>query len=135
MTAIAGTDPANWRDGIGLFGTGTRHGRRDRGDACPRVTVRQSSRRSRKLAIKVRRSLSSRRPTLDSQEMDFGTVVRRRTNQAPPAKGGWNVFFTLIDRSIPNTNPYGNQAIRADGMAVQPPYRGSARRVARRRGP
>src|SRR6266481_7609317 len=23
MTAVAGTDPANWRDGIGLFGTGT----------------------------------------------------------------------------------------------------------------
>jgi peptide/nickel transport system substrate-binding protein len=49
--------------------------------------------------------------------MDFGTVVRRRANQAPPNKGGWNAFFTLIDRSIPNTNPYGNQAIRADGKA------------------
>jgi peptide/nickel transport system substrate-binding protein len=53
----------------------------------------------------------------DFQEMDFGTVVRRRTNQAPPDKGGWNVFFTLIDRSIPNTNPFGNQALRADGKA------------------
>ncbi len=54
---------------------------------------------------------------IDYQEMDFGSVVRRRTNQAPPDKGGWNVFFTFIDRSIPNTNPYGNQAIRADGKA------------------
>ena len=54
---------------------------------------------------------------IDFQKMDFGTVVRRRTNQAPPDKGGWNIFFTLIDRSIPNTNPYGNQAIRADAKA------------------
>jgi len=27
------------------------------------------------------------------------------------------VFFTFLDRSIPNTNPYGNQAICADGVA------------------
>jgi len=55
---------------------------------------------------------------VDFQEMDFGTVIRRRTNQAPLDKGGWNVFFTLIDRSIPNTNPYGNQGLRADGKAA-----------------
>jgi peptide/nickel transport system substrate-binding protein len=45
-------------------------------------------------------------------------VIRRRTNQGPPNKGGWNVFFTLIDRSIPNTNPFGNQALRSDGKAA-----------------
>jgi peptide/nickel transport system substrate-binding protein len=54
---------------------------------------------------------------IDFQEMDFGTVIRRRTNQGPPDKGGWNIFFTMIDRSIPNTNPFGNQAMRADGKA------------------
>jgi peptide/nickel transport system substrate-binding protein len=55
---------------------------------------------------------------IDLQEMDFGTVVRRRRNQATPDKGGWNVFCTLMDRSIPNTDPYGNPAIRADGKAA-----------------
>jgi peptide/nickel transport system substrate-binding protein len=55
---------------------------------------------------------------VDFQEMDFGTVIRRRTSQAPPDKGGWHVFFTLIDRSIPNTNPFGNQGLRADGKAA-----------------
>jgi peptide/nickel transport system substrate-binding protein len=55
---------------------------------------------------------------VDLQEMDFGTVVRRRASQAVPDKGGWNVFFTLFDRSIPNTNPYGNTWIRADGLAA-----------------
>jgi len=54
------------------------------------------------------------RVNIDLQEMDFGAVVRRRTNQAPLEKGGWNVFFTLIERSIPNTNPFENQASRAD---------------------
>jgi peptide/nickel transport system substrate-binding protein len=54
---------------------------------------------------------------VDLQEMDAGTVIRRRVSQAPPDKGGWNVFFSFLDRSIPNTNPYGNPAIRADGRA------------------
>ena len=69
---------------------------------------------------------------VDFQEMDFGTVIRRRTNQAPPDKGGWNVFFTMIDRSIPNTNPFGSQGAsrRRQGglgrLARQPEGRGVA---------
>jgi peptide/nickel transport system substrate-binding protein len=55
---------------------------------------------------------------VDLQEMDFGTVVKRRTSQGPPDKGGWNVFFTMIDRSIPNIHPFGNPALRADGKAA-----------------
>ncbi len=31
---------------------------------------------------------------VDSQAMDWQTVVTRRASQAPPAEGGWNVFFT-----------------------------------------
>jgi hypothetical protein len=31
---------------------------------------------------------------------------------------GENVFFTLIDRSIPNIHPFGNPALRADGKAA-----------------
>jgi Domain of unknown function (DUF1989) len=42
---------------------------------------------------------------LTQHETDLGSVVRRRSNQGPPEKGSWNVFFTLIDGSIPNTNP------------------------------
>jgi peptide/nickel transport system substrate-binding protein len=52
---------------------------------------------------------------IDLQEMDFGSVLRRRTSQGPPDKGGWNMFCTLIDRSVPNVHPYGHPAIRADG--------------------
>ena len=52
---------------------------------------------------------------VDLQEMDFGSVVRRHSNQGPPDKGGYNMFCTLIDRFLPNVHPYGNLAIRADG--------------------
>jgi peptide/nickel transport system substrate-binding protein len=36
---------------------------------------------------------------VDLQEKELGTVVKRRTSQSPPDKGGWNVFFLMIDRS------------------------------------
>jgi ABC-type transport system substrate-binding protein len=52
---------------------------------------------------------------IELQEMDAGSVVRKRNNQGPPDKGGYNMFCTLIDRSLPNVHPYGNLAIRADG--------------------
>jgi peptide/nickel transport system substrate-binding protein len=55
---------------------------------------------------------------VDLQEMEFGAVVKRRTSQSPPDKGGWNVFFTLIDRLIPNIHPFGNPNLRADGKAA-----------------
>jgi len=55
---------------------------------------------------------------VDLQEMEFGAIVKRRTSQSPPDKGGWNVFFTLTDRSIPNIHPFGIPALRADGKAA-----------------
>jgi len=55
---------------------------------------------------------------VDFQEMEAAAYVRRRLNQAAPDKGGWSAFFGLQDRSVPNTNPYGNPMIRADGLAA-----------------
>jgi peptide/nickel transport system substrate-binding protein len=55
---------------------------------------------------------------VDLQEMELGAALRRRLNQAAPDKGGWNAFFGFLDRSIPNANPYGNYAIRADGLSA-----------------
>jgi hypothetical protein len=53
------------------------------------------------------RSVSQGSAMLTQHGTDFGSVVRRRSNQGPPEKGGWNVFFTLIGDNglIPNTNP------------------------------
>ena len=55
---------------------------------------------------------------VDLLEMELGASIRRRQNQGAPDKGGWSAFFGLLDRSVPNTNPYGNQWIRADGLAA-----------------
>ena len=50
--------------------------------------------------------------------MEQGASIGRRRNQAAPDKGGWSAFFGLNDRSVPNTNPFGNNLIRADGLAA-----------------
>src|SRR5216683_2017446 len=140
MIAIAGEDPADRYDGVGIFPTGTPlaneagievlksprdypaakkalAGAGYKGEKIVIISptdVGGISTLSRIGAEQLRRAGIN----VDFQEMDFGTVIRRRTSQATPDKGGWNVFFTLIDRSIPNTNPFGNQALRADGKAA-----------------
>jgi peptide/nickel transport system substrate-binding protein len=55
---------------------------------------------------------------VDLQEMELGANIRRRLSQAAPDKGGWSAYFGFVDRSTPNTNPYGNPMIRADGLAA-----------------
>jgi peptide/nickel transport system substrate-binding protein len=139
MTAVAGTDPENWRNDVGLFGTGTplANGtgievlRSPRDYPGVKHALARAGYKDEKIVIISPTDVAGIRElskigadqlhraglNIDFQEMDFGTVVRRRSNQAPPDKGGCSAFFTLIDRSIPNTNPYGNQAIRADGKA------------------
>jgi peptide/nickel transport system substrate-binding protein len=139
MTAVAGTDPQNWRDGIGVFGSGTPLAtdvgievlRSPRDYAAVKKALAEAGYKGEKIVIISPTEVAGIRElskigaeqlrraglNIDFQEMDFGTVIRRRTNQGPPDKSGWNIFFTLIDRSIPNTNPFGNQAIRADGKA------------------
>ena len=140
MIAIAGEDPADRYDGVGIFPTGTPLAndsgidvmKRPRDYAAAKTALADSGYKGEKIIIisptdvggistlsrigaeQLRRAGIN----VDFQEMDFGTVIRRRTSQAPPDKGGWNVFFTLIDRSIPNTNPFGNQGLRADGKAA-----------------
>src|SRR6266566_3243481 len=140
MIAIAGEDPADRYDGVGIFPTGTPLAndsgievmKRPRDYAAAKRALAAAGYKGEKIVIisptdvggistlsrigaeQLRRAGIN----VDFQEMDFGTVIRRRTNQAPPEKGGWNIFFTLIDRSIPNTNPFGNQALRTDGKAA-----------------
>jgi peptide/nickel transport system substrate-binding protein len=153
MTAIARTDPTNWHDGIGLFGAGTplandagiemMRGPRDYAavkqaltqagyNGEPIVVIAPTDDvggiRARALSLVGADQLRRAGMKVDFQEMDFGTVVRRRASQAAPDKGGWNVFFTLIDRSTPNTNPFGNSAIRADGLAAWDGWPTSAHR-------
>jgi peptide/nickel transport system substrate-binding protein len=137
MSAIAGNDRSNWRDDVGLFGTGSPFAsdvgievlRRPRDYGSVKRALAEAGYKGEKIVVMVPTDVSEignltrtgaeqlRRAgmNLDQQEMDAGSWFRRRGNQAPPDKGGYNMYCTLIDRSLPNVHPYGNLAIRADG--------------------
>jgi len=140
MTAVAGTDRKFWQDGIGLFGAGTPMAN-DAGIEVLRAprdyaAVRQALARAgyngetivvlaptdvqpiRALSLAGAEQLRRAGMNVDLQEMTFGTEISRWQNKGAPDKGGWNALFTLIDRSRPNTDPYGNPWIRADGLAA-----------------
>jgi peptide/nickel transport system substrate-binding protein len=139
ISAIAGTDRDNWHDGIGLFATGTPFAsdvgtevlRGPRDYAAVKQALAQAGYKGEKIVTICPTDVSElgnltrigaeqlRRAgmNIDLQEMDFGTVMRRRGSQAPPDKGGWNLFCTLMDRSLPNAHPYGHPMLRADGKA------------------
>jgi peptide/nickel transport system substrate-binding protein len=140
MTAVAGTDHAFWHDGIGLFPTGTPFAndagievlRGPRDYAAVRQALARAGYNGEKVVVLVPTDVQEVRAeslagvdqlrragmNIDVQEMELGAAIRRRQNQAPPDKGGWNAFFGFLDRSIPNINPYGNRLIRADGLAA-----------------
>jgi peptide/nickel transport system substrate-binding protein len=140
MSAIAGSNSDDWRDGIGLFGTGTPFAtdagteiiRSPRNYPAVKQALAAAGYKGETFVVMAPTDVSElgnltrtgaeqlRRAgmNVNLQEMDFGSVVRRRSNQGPPDKGGYNMFCTLIDRSLPNVHPYGNLAIRADGKEV-----------------
>ena len=140
MTAVAGTDRTNWLDGVGLFPTGTPFVndagvevvRAPRDYQAVQQALARAGYKGEKIVVIAPTDLPGMRAlsvvgvdqlrhggmNVDLQEMDAGTVIRRRVSEALPDKGGWNVFFSFLDRSFPNTNPYGNPAIRADGRAA-----------------
>ncbi len=140
MTALAGADRAFWHDGIGLFAAGTplaseagieimrgprdyaavRHALARAGYNGEKIVVLAptDAQPIRVLSLVGTDQLRRAGMNVDLQEMELATASRRRLNQAPPDKGGWNVFIGLLDRSVPNTNPYSNMWIRADGLAA-----------------
>jgi peptide/nickel transport system substrate-binding protein len=142
MTAVAGADRALWHDGIGLFPAGTPFAndagievlREPRDYATVRHTLAQAGYNDEKIVVVAPTDVQPIRAlslvgadqlrragmNVDLQEMEQGASIARRQNQAAPDKGGWSAFFGLVDRSLPNTNPYGNPMIRADGLAAFP---------------
>jgi peptide/nickel transport system substrate-binding protein len=140
MTAVAGTDRAFWHDGIGLFGAGTPFAndagieiiRRPRDYPAVRQALARAGYNGEKIVVLAPTDVQPIRAlslvgtdqlrragmNVDLQEMEQGASVRRRLNQTAPDKGGWSAFFSLLDRSLLNTNPYGNPMIRADGLTA-----------------
>ena len=135
MNAVAGTDRTYWHDRIGLFdpssplanqaGIERISGPRDydkvkrdlkeagyRGEP---IVVLGVSGNSYNVSISQVGSDQLRKAgmNVDLQIMDFGTLVRRRMSKEPPEKGGWNIFFTILD-GLFNDTPATNYAIRGD---------------------
>ncbi len=138
MNAVAGTDHAYWRDRIGLFGPSSPFAneagiealseprdygkvRRDltaAGYNGEPVVVLAVSGNSYIVSISQVGADQLRKAgiNVDLQIMDGPTMIRRRMSKASPDKGGWNVFFTIID-GLFNANPATNYALRGDGKS------------------
>ena len=138
MSAVAGTDRTYWHDKIGLFdpssplasdaGIGVLSDSRDydkvkrdlkaagyRGEPIIVLGVSGNS-----YIVSISQvgcdQLRKAGMNVDLQIMDFGTLVRRRMSKERPDKGGWNVFFTILD-GLFNDTPATNYAIRGDGKS------------------
>ena len=129
VTAIAGTDPANWRTNVGIFCPGTSMAS-DTGMAAltsprdlPAVTaaLKAAGYANEKLGLMVATDTNYRKAmgdvgaamlrsvgmNVDYQAVDWGTVLRRRENRGPLDKGGWSAVFTTLS-GLDMSNPAGH---------------------------
>ena len=147
MTAVAGTDPTNWRAGIGVFppaspmasdaGLGVLTGPRDLEKA--KQAVKESGYAGERTVVLV----PSDFPTLkalaevgadmlaraglnvDVQYADWGTVLQRVTKQDPVEQGGWSVYHTFwagLDQFDPAVHVFnrGNGTAARAGWPTSP---------------
>jgi len=141
MQAVGGTNPADWHDKVGLFGLGSPLAN-DAGievmtaprdyERVKRDLVAAGYSGERVVALDVAdiaelhalsivgiEQLRMAGLNIDVQTADFGTVVRRRFNKEVAEKGGWSIYFTLIDGSY-NFTPAGFVAMTSTGPSGYP---------------
>jgi peptide/nickel transport system substrate-binding protein len=136
MTAIAGTDPAMWKDKVGFFPPGSplENNAGMQALESPRdpEKVKQEIIAAGYKGERVVVMIASDYPVLnamglvgadmlkrvgmnvDVQETDWGSVVQRRASRNPPDKGGWSVFFTSFT-GLDQYTPAGHLGIRGNG--------------------
>jgi len=136
MTAVAGTDRAGWRDGVGFWPPGTPlaseagmeaiTGPRDLQRS--RRAVREAGYRGEKVVALVSTDFPAgkavgevgtdlfRRLGLNVEHVatDFATVAQRRASRAPVERGGWSCFFTGM-AVLDMLNPGLHQPLRGGG--------------------
>ena len=136
MTVVAGTDRARWRDRVGLFGPGSPLAneagievlssprdydkvKRDlaaagyRGEPVTVLGVSGTGNIAPISEVGVDQ-LRKAGMNVDLQMMDVATMSRRRTSRETTDKGGWDVYFTILE-GLTSTNPATHVAIRGDG--------------------
>jgi peptide/nickel transport system substrate-binding protein len=136
MTAVAGTDPAMWKIGMGVFPPGTPlatdagmevlNGPRDYEkvkrelkaagyDGTPVAILGVSDLSVLKAECEVGADMFQRiGMPVDMPMADWGSVVGRRAKKDPVAQGGWNVFFTGWS-GTDMFNPIGHLSLRGNG--------------------
>jgi peptide/nickel transport system substrate-binding protein len=141
MEALAGTDRAWWRDGVGVFCPGTPlandagmevlTGPRDL--AKSRAAVQAAGYRGEKVVVLGASDIAASKAlsdvgadllgklglNVDYQMSDWGTVVQRRVKTDPVEQGGWSVFHTFWSGTDMFT-PAGHAFLRGNGRAAAP---------------
>ncbi len=137
MEAIAGDRTQSWRADVGFFGPGTamassagmaaftgprdvERARREikaAGYGGEKVVVMSPGDypRINALASVAADMLQRCGLNVDLQQMDWGTVIQRRASKAPPAQGGWSVFFTTLT-GADMSSPASSLPLRGNGQ-------------------
>jgi peptide/nickel transport system substrate-binding protein len=138
MTVVAGTDRTRWRDRVGLFGPGSPLANEagievlssPRDYDKVRSDLAAAGYRGTPIAVLGVSGTGNIAPisevgvdqlrkagmNVDLQVMDVATMSRRRTSKETTDKGGWDVYFTILEGLI-NANPATHAAIRGDGRS------------------
>lgn len=141
MSAVIGTDPANWQKDVGYFPPGTPFA--STAGLAPLTGARDYDKVKRDLAAagykgeKVVLMGASDFPTLNALSQvtldmlqksgmnveyistDWGSVVTRRANRNLPDQGGWNMFCTFFT-GLDFFSPAPHVALRGNGLAAWP---------------
>jgi peptide/nickel transport system substrate-binding protein len=136
MTAVAGTDPAGWRDKVGYFPPGSPlasdvgmkalEGPPDLDKVKKNLIA--AGYKGEKIVVMVASDLPVLNAmglvgadmlqkvgmNVDVQVTDWGSVVQRRASRNPPDKGGWSVFFTSF-AGIDQYTPASHLGLRGNG--------------------
>ena len=135
MTAVAGTDRAMWRDGVGFItpgpmasdaGMSALTGPRSRDAA--RQALKEAGYKGEKVVLMAPTDFASIYAmslvtedvlrgigmNVELQSTDWGTVVQRFNNKGPLDKGGWNALCTYTTGAVTN-NPADHRLLRAQG--------------------
>ncbi len=136
MTAVAGDERELWRDRVGVFSPGTplateagievlagprdlgkvARALRDAGYADEAVVLLAPSDypATNALALVAADMLKQVGVKVDLQTTDWGTLIQRRASRQPPARGGWNAFFTYLTGTN-NLDPASQLGLRGNG--------------------
>ena len=139
MTAIAGTDPAMWKDKVGYFPPGSPlasdtgmtalTGPHDPNRVKQALTA--AGYKGERIVVMIATDLPVLNAmglvgadmltkvgmNVDVNETDWGTVVQRRASRNPPDKGGWSVFFTSF-AGLDQYTPASHLGLRGNGPAA-----------------